>query len=428
MNPMVRELPVRIVEDPSRGFTTLPRRTMAAPDLVLALDVLGDDRLQLRMYGPAVPVIGTEHRVVVHRRPGEIRGVASRLRHLWKRELIDLQPLDARGRPARSRAVLPYATQLDLTGEPEHELSGVLTELADQGAHLLFRLLLASDGRGDVERFRTVLLSVLAGPPLRIRVDSDLFLPWGMLALPARGMGGGGPSALFSRFLGHRHQIEQAGGHYIAAPDGLRPPPRIPVVSLNHDTTIDPAGRTRAADVAAALAKNTAFTERTTRRELLRALEDGTLNEQLMYFWCHGSFRSDEGQTSCLVVRLTDGGEIDAYTVAARPAAGDEPEAFTPLVLLNACYAGLSGGADLAYLGRALIERGARGVIGPQIEMPQVFAAEYALAFVTRYLEGDRTAGAIAHELARHFADEYRNPLGFAYGLHGGMDERLERG
>ncbi|MFE3016355.1 CHAT domain-containing protein [Streptomyces sp. NPDC059256] len=425
---MVRELPVRIVEDPSRGFTALPQRALVAPDLVLALDLLGDDRIQVRMYGSAVPVIGSEHRVVLHRRPGEIRGVAGRLRHLWKRELIDLQPLDGRGRPARGRAVLPYASQLDLTGEPADELATVLAELADQGAHLLFGLLLASDGREDVERFREVLLSVLAGPPLRIRVDSELLLPWGMLALPRRDGKDGELSALFHRFLGYGHQIEQASPNYTKAPEELWPPPRIPSVSLNHDTTIDPTGRTRAGEVAAALAKNTSFTERTTRAALLRALEDGTLDEQLMYFWCHGNFRSDDGQTSCLVVRLTDGGEIDAYTVAARPVSGDEPEAFRPLVLLNACYAGLSAGADLAYLGRALIERGARGVIGPQIEMPQVFAAEYALAFVTRYLEGHRTAGTIAHELARHFADAYGNPLGFAYGLHGGMDERLERG
>jgi hypothetical protein len=44
-----------------------------------------------------------------------------------------------------------------------------------------------------------------------------------------------------------------------------------------------------------------------------------------------------------------------------------------------------------------------------------------------RNLRGKATAGRITHELARHFAARYRNPLGFAYGLHGGMDSRLER-
>ncbi|GAQ51412.1 hypothetical protein [Streptomyces acidiscabies] len=96
-------------------------------------------------------------------------------------------------------------------------------------------------------------------------------------------------------------------------------------------------------------------------------------------------------------------------------------------MLFNACYAGLPGSADLTYLGGALITAGAGGVLGPQIEMPQVFAAEYAYAFVTRYLGAADTAGEIAHTLARHFADTFHNPLGFAYALHCGMDRRLER-
>lgn len=87
----------------------------------------------------------------------------------------------------------------------------------------------------------------------------------------------------------------------------------------------------------------------------------------------------------------------------------------------------MPGNADLAYLGRALVETGARGVLGPQIEMPQAFAAEYALEFLTRYLPGTDTAGTVTHAVARHFADELRNPLGLAYALHCGMDARLER-
>lgn len=59
--------------------------------------------------------------------------------------------------------------------------------------------------------------------------------------------------------------------------------------------------------------------------------------------------------------------------------------------------------------------------------MPQAFAAEYALEFIARYLHTQATAGRIVHDLARHFAARYCNPLGVAYGLHGGMDAHLER-
>ncbi|GGZ18332.1 hypothetical protein GCM10010387_08510 [Streptomyces inusitatus] len=426
---------MRVVQDPSHGFTRLPRRASTAPDLVVGVDLMYGDRVQVRMHGPALPDLGSEHRVVLHRNPAEIQAVATRLRHVWKREFVDVQSVDAWGRPAPGRPERPYATLLDLSGEPEDELRPCMEELAAQGSYLLFDLLLGEGPRnggadGPLGTFREIFIQVLSGDqPLRVRFDSELFLPWPMLALPGTApTGTESLDTLFRRFLGHRHQIEQTCGSYPGVQGRSAPrPPVIPAVSLNHDTTIDPQKRTRAGEVAAALAKDTEFTERTTRAELLRALAEGPLDEQLMYFWCHGKFRTEDDQTPCLVVRLTDGREIDAYTVRGRPPVNGTADLFRPLVMLNACYAGLPSGADLAYLGRALIDRGARGVIGPQIEMPQVFAAEYALAFLTRYLEGRETAGEIAHSLARGFADRYRNPLGLAYALHGGMDERLER-
>lgn len=147
-----------------------------------------------------------------------------------------------------------------------------------------------------------------------------------------------------------------------------------------------------------------------------------------MYFWCHGQFRTEGADTPVLVLRLSDGRDIDAQTVLARRTiSAGALLCRRPLVLLNACYAGLTGGTELAHLGGALIRAGAAGVLGPQIEMPQVFAAEYALEYVTRYMGGQETAGGIAHHLARYFADEHHNPLGLAYTLHCGMDNRLER-
>ncbi|MFD0437930.1 hypothetical protein DMH25_20650 [Streptomyces sp. WAC 01325] len=82
---------------------------------------------------------------------------------------------------------------------------------------------------------------------------------------------------------------------------------------------------------------------------------------------------------------------------------------------------------DAVSLGSALIREGAKGVLAPQIEMPQTFAAEYALQFLTRYLSGHETAGQVVHAVARHFAENLHNPLGFTYALHYGMDARLER-
>jgi len=409
------ELPLRITQDPSHGFTRHPASTIRHPDLVLTLDTYANDHVRARAYGTALPPSPHEYTARLNISPSAIRTSAARLRTLWRKELVAYQRLDDCSEP--------YATRLDLTAEPE--LPEILEELADQGAYLLWDELLGKDtGDRAATRLRNVVRDALNGEkPLRIRIDSPLFLPWPMLALPP-----GSAHNPLHRFLGYHHQFEQTGGTYADFPDEADPqlPPPVPIVSLNHDKNIDPNGETRAADVAKALAEGTVCVERSRRDELLAALKSGRMEDQLMYFWCHGRFEpAQDAAAPLLVVQLTDSQDIDAHTVLARRTTGLLPH--RPLVLFNACYAGLPGGADLTYLGGALISAGAGGVLGPQIEMPQAFAAEYAYAFVTRYLGGTDTAGEIAHTLARHFADAFHNPLGLAYALHCGMDRRLER-
>lgn len=429
---MPRALDTHVVRNPSHDFTRFPPGTARHPDVVVAFDQYGGDRILARVYGPQVsPQRYGEVLAVLDVRPEKVQRLGVSLRRRWQAEFVSARPLTPEGIPVPGRPDRPYATQVDLTGEPEDELRPVLDELATQGAYLLFNVLLA-DSNLRALWVRRVLIDVLSRKDLRVRFDSDvLFLPWPLLCLPEDTTEGSGLDALFQRFLGHRHQIEQTGGYYPELPDTQEPmlPLASPSVSLNHDTGVDAAGRTKAAQVAAVLRAETTFVERRTRQDLLDDIVAGKLDEQFMYFWCHGRFRIEDADAALLVVQLSDGHDIDAQTLLARQSAGHGTLLRrNPLVLLNACYAGIPGGAQLKYLGGALIEAGAAGVLGPQIEMPQLFAAEYALRYVTRYLSGEETAGTIAHDLARHFADVHRNPLGLAYALHCGMDNRLERG
>ncbi|MFF3489426.1 CHAT domain-containing protein [Streptomyces sp. NPDC002701] len=421
---MPRPLITRVVQDPSDGFRFLPHLETEPPDLRVSFDVLGGNRIRARMTGTSIPALkGTEHKADLSVRPDEVHSAAARLCARWKEQFVDFQPVDDRGRalPDRQR---PYAVAADLSAEPEDELRAAMADLARGGEFLLFDTLLRGD---DVrtETFRTFLRSALSKEGLRVRFDSDLHLPWPMLCTAGDSTASATPlDALFARFLGHRHQIEHTGDAYawIGPPSTV---PQRPAVSLNHDVRVGRA--TRADEVAKILAEGTTCTIRTTYDELVRDFERPDLDEQLMYFWCHGEFIGNEPEPHALVIRLTDGKAFEGLNVRELRAR-HRHSPFRPLVLLNACHAGVSGAsADRAFLGRMLIEHGAQGVLGPQIAMPQAFAAEYALEFVSRYLRGETTAGRIAHELARHFATRYRNPLGFAYGLHGGMDARLER-
>jgi len=471
---MSRMLDVRVVQDPSAGFSVLPPPTLTVPDLTLTLDVLAGDRIRARMSGPALPVLpGGEHTAVLDATPTGVRQAVASLILLWKSLLVDYEPPTDPGAPrsARSR---PYAANADLGALPQGPLREAVTGLARRGAYVLFDVLLG--GREEaVTSFRGHLREVLSRQDLRIRCDSsDLFLPWPLLCLSADaappagpGRAGGGSDdgavagvppaatltstsalasrpapgvvghrvsappaadpldALFERFLGHRHQLEHTGDPYPCIAPRSPAPGQRPGVSLNLDDRV--GYRTRADDVALALQKGTRFTERSRYTELVAALDAPEWNEELTYFWCHGAFAPGGTDLPHLAIRLSDDTLIDGHTIRSyrRPYQG---RGFHPFVLLNACHGAAAGECDRSFLSRVLVESGAQGVLGPLIEMPQAFAAEYALEFVVRYLTGGprATAGRITLDLARHFARTYHSPFGMAYALHSGMDTHLD--
>jgi hypothetical protein len=107
----------------------------------------------------------------------------------------------------------------------------------------------------------------------------------------------------------------------------------------------------------------------------------------------------------------------------------------SPLVFLNICQppvARLSASrmASLAWFVLGWVRLGASGVIGPVWPMPHSFAHSFASEFYRR-LFGKLAADASANigetllETRCHFVEEYENPLGLFYVLHGPPDQQL---
>ncbi|MET9507725.1 CHAT domain-containing protein [Streptomyces flavidovirens] len=387
----------------------------------MSFDVNGNDRIRARMHGAVPALHGSEHKADLSASPAHVRSATARLLRKWGK-FVGFETTDEHGRGVGSK---PFSTQIDLRDLPE--LPGWAKKLADEGAYLLFRVLLNGHNR-QVVAFREYLAEALADPTIRrVRFDSDLQLPWSLLSLNPEHVQGEGrePASVFARFLGHRHQIEHTNAAYhFGTPRQTR---THLTVSLNQDKRL--AAVPGAADVHKALGRSSNLVVRTQSDELIEALRQETFDEQLMYFWCHGAFVANTQEPPYLAIMLSDDEEIDGHTISqCRHDFGpDGTGTFRPFVLLNACMATApDGGHDRTALARSLVEHGARGVLGPLIEMPQKFAADYALSFVQKYLTGNETAGSITHALARRYADEHHNPLGLAYGLMCGMDARLE--
>ncbi len=297
----------------------------------------------------------------------------------------------------------------------------LVAKLAAEGHDLLYVLL---DGTGyNLGRFREVLLGALTGDrPLRISIDSPWHLPWPMLAVDPADC-----ADPWEAFWGYRHQVEQAYRDYPwdQAPLGHR---ELATTSLNKDTALDHVGR--AQDVHELLEQRSRLIVRTHSEDLLDALSCSVLHEDVMYFWCHGHYVPSGPSNQCLAIRLSDSENIDGPVVRRTRRRFDHrtPQArFKPFVLLNACHtAQAAPPGRLKHLGQELIALGAAGVLAPQIEIPQIFATEYAYAFLDHYLTGKYTAGEVSQLLVRQFAQDFHNPLALTYSLHAGMNSRLD--
>ncbi|MEV7358485.1 CHAT domain-containing protein [Kitasatospora sp. NPDC091276] len=415
---MARDLLVEIRQNPSADFTRLPRQQApdapqakepAPLDLVVSLRRHRDDLLVSAFRPGERTPWSRPHRAELKVSAPALLARASRLRTIWRDRLVQYDP--------EPIGVYPFAQAVDfnrLAGVAERQVA----ELAEEGRYFLEVMLDGPDRELTV--FRDYLTRTLTeSGSLRISFDSDLHLPWPMLAVD------GGHADPWADFLGHRHQVEQTGAGY----PPIQPPYPArtrPVTSLNTDDQLTDVGR--APEVRKLLEDRSQLTVRTESEPLLKALSSAVLDEDVMYFWCHGQFVAGDSPYEQLAVRLSDDRQIDADLVRRhRRRHAEAPDAmFRPFVLLNACHTGQSTAAELEHLGRALVDLGANGVLGPQIEIPQVFAAEYAFAFLDLYLTGESTAGEITQQLVRWFAREYRNPLALTYSLHCGLDSILE--
>ncbi|MEV6012012.1 CHAT domain-containing protein [Streptomyces sp. NPDC051976] len=411
---MSREIPPEVPQDPSNGYTSLPGPSYAHPDVVVNITA-GAGPMNISMFGPKVPSLKSGiHQAPLKNSGTVIHRKANRLREIWKERFLNHE----RYQDGMPMEVTPFQKSVDLTAYPEDELLPVIKDLADEGNYLLQQLLDGDHPRLTI--LRRDLIEALRDENLRVRFNSDVYLPWPMMALASF------PEKTddhFARFLGYRHQIDQTADCYPSVAPVLIAHAQA-ATSLNVDmqlNTVEGAARVRT------LLLSTDLTERTQSDELIRALQSPNVDEDLMYFWCHGSFEG--APQPHLVIRLSDSMGIDGELVnrlRTEARTDGQQGIFRPFVMLNACFAGLvADSVEFEHIGGVFIRSGAEGVLGPQIEIPKLFGAHYAHEFIGRYLAGSSTAGAIVRELARHFAETYRNPLALTYSLHCGLDSRL---
>ena len=75
-----------------------------------------------------------------------------------------------------------------------------------------------------------------------------------------------------------------------------------------------------------------------------------------------------------------------------------------------------------------LIAKGARGVLGTEVDTPALFAAEFAQEFLKRFVAGGQALGGLLLDMRREYLAGKNNVMGLVYALYSSGDIIVHRG
>ena len=309
---------------------------------------------------------------------------------------------------------------------PEAVNQDALKIVAKAGFRLFQRMFFGPAADAQAKRIGQALREMARKERLKIQINSkDFLMPWGILYMADTF----DPDHVDpDLFLGFKHIVEhiplQQAFHVTTTEiDGRS---RFTVsLNLNSDIDakmgIDVIARQR--DYWKSAGHNTVVTIRDSDRDVMTALKDPSLPDQMLYFYCHASSQSlGQGGPDASALVFRDGKLTLGDLAISAPM--DTVLQGSPLVFINACEsAELS---PLFYDGFVpyFMGKGARGVIGTECLTPALFAAEWAKAFFDRFLEG-KPVGEIFLDLRKSFFQEHHNLLGLLYALYCDGDTQL---
>ena len=264
----------------------------------------------------------------------------------------------------------------------------------------------------------------------------EFFLPWGMLYFHPPEAGKLDPLGSNWRpegFLGYRHVIEQATDDFVPVPAIIASD-----TGLSFGFTFDP--RIEIQEGIAYIRSQRRFfqsqgtlrsNERSTKRQIEDAFRAENFPDQVSYFFLHSTTAGKDGHI--LPARFFLGREsVEAAEIKAWCEA--RALASQPLFFFNACQAGQMRTPFYESFALLLLELRARGLIGPQVDIPTLFAEKYAQRFFAAFLAKGGTpgmrVGEIVKDLTRSFLKsdsgnrntDLNNPLGLVYSLYKGLD------
>lgn len=306
-----------------------------------------------------------------------------------------------------------------------------LQRLAAAGFRLYQRIFFGPSADEQCKTIGRKIRELAQKETLKVQIFSqDFVFPWALLYMADRLTPGKPDPALF---LGMKHIIEhiplqqalRVTDNRLKSDAGL-------AVSLNVNTDLDKTGvpligsQVKYWEALKQGGAQVSVVKRSTRDEVAGALADTSTADQVVYFYAHGISQDvgEQGGVGASALVMSGNGRLTLKDLQMYASEADQlPNA--PLVFINACESAQL--SPLVYDGFVpyFMAKGARGVIGTEVEVPALFAVEFAKRFFDRFLKGD-PLGQIFLDLRKEFLQKENNPLGLLYALYVDGDTRVE--
>lgn len=403
-------------------MTQIPPRYPESRNRTIHIHIVPNgDKAQITLWGDQFPDFGGDFtlRGRTDLTCTEIKASIDVLRDRWRENVIERR----RHRDDLTGPFFPYAEKIDQSLD-EQMWRSVGRELARTGRQIF--TLLFERGDSQLRDMGGILADALRSEEQIIRIQSDdLFVPWSMLYTPSDpgvNLEAAGADWSPDGFWGYRHLIE----HTVSGPNVPLFDPRIRpcgdrlITGMIIDRQLDsqfPAYPC-IAPVIKFFQGRTQVIFRETREILATHMSQQQIADQISYFCCHASFNGTQQAELIL-------GGARILTMDFHDWLADSTLSSGPVVFVNGCQGGKLASLFYTSFGKVLLDAGANCLIGPQIEVPPLFARTYAEEFFTRFLSGMRI-GDVVRELAREFMDTLRNPLGLAVSLYRGLDTHID--
>ncbi len=324
-----------------------------------------------------------------------------------------------------------FQTGIDI---PAVDRDIALRTMARAGATLFQKIFFGAAAGADSKAIGEFLRKMASDSTTRLKlqiVAESTPVPWGLLYV---GDASAGAKLDWDNFIGMRHVIERIPlQNTLSVVDCIIPSDKPKLeVSVNLNNGIDTKMK---ADFVAqqqvfwkdatTTRKNVHVTGRSTGKEVVQALADGTTDDQILYFYCHAESRglTDPGGPDSSSIVLTDTpitlGELNLDAPTTVQLRGN------PLVFINACESAEMSPAFYDGFVPYFMAKGARGVIGTECKTPALFAVAWSKRFFERFLDGE-PLGEVFLELRREFLNKHGNPLGLLYAVHCDGDTQIE--